>query len=78
MQNKKIIVKHTPEDLNIAIKKNKESFTNINKDDNIVTTQPTNQNNSKTIIKKQIKYYFFLTVKRNIFKNKMKNGCNIK
>eukprot|EP00090_Calanus_glacialis_P026216 TRINITY_DN41163_c0_g1_i2.p1 TRINITY_DN41163_c0_g1~~TRINITY_DN41163_c0_g1_i2.p1 ORF type:complete len:132 (+),score=18.11 TRINITY_DN41163_c0_g1_i2:37-396(+) len=51
IKSNKIFDEYTPENINI-ITKDQESFANISKDNNLASTQPTSQSNSKAIIKK--------------------------
>ena len=53
IKSNKILDKYTPENLNI-VTKDQESFANISKDNNLASTQPASQSNSKAIIKKSI------------------------
>jgi hypothetical protein len=53
IKSNKIFDEYTPENINI-ITKDQESFANISKDNNLASTQPASQSNSKAIIKKKI------------------------
>ena len=72
IKTNEIIGEYTPENINI-ITKDQESFTNNTKDNNLASTQQPSQNNSKAIIKKNhMQKNKYLTVRKNIFKNKDK------